>query len=122
MENITKNKWEPLSDIDSPFDTISYSFQNAHLSVDMVGQRKLFLEFSDVVAIHFEQECPGFDFPPGPLPMLRPGSTFPLLIVEGSEWQEKYGLIYKGVTHYALISSDHLLQVLARSIGATWVS
>jgi hypothetical protein len=122
MESITKNKWEPLSDIDSPFDTISYSFQGARLSVNMVGQRNLHLEFSNVVAIHFEQECPGFDFPPHPLPMLRPGVTFPLLIVEGSEWQKKYSLIYKDVSHFALISSDHLMQVLAKSDKAIWVN
>ncbi len=54
--------------------------------------------------------------------MLRPGVTFPLLIIEGAEWQKKYGLIYKDVSHFALISSDYLMQVLAKSVNAIWVN
>ena len=118
-ERITK--WEPVLDIDSSFRSIAYSFQDDCLSVRMVGARTLTLRFTGVVALHFEQECPGFDFLSCPLPMLRPSETFPLLIVEESAWAKKYNLIYKDIAHFALISSDHLLQLIAERINkAHW--
>jgi hypothetical protein len=119
------SKWQPVPDIDSPFDSISYSFQDDKLTVRMVGIRVLVLHFTGVVALRFEQECPGFDFlPVSLLPMLRPSQTFPLLLVEGSSWLEQFSQIYsgnRGVSHFALVSSDHLVQVLARpDVEAKW--
>ena len=114
-------KWQPLADIDSPFGSISYEFSYDSLSVQMIGDRTLVLDFTGVVALRFEQECPGFDFVPLPLPMLRPLHTFPLLCVAGSSWREQYGPIYGDLLHFALVSSDHLLQVLAkRDVKAAW--
>jgi hypothetical protein len=119
-ERVTK--WQPITGIDSSFGSISYSFDHDVACVRMHGARTLVLRFSGVVALRFEQECPGIDFPAvGLLPMLRPAQTFPLLFVEGSRWHEEFSLVYKDILHFALVSSDHLLQVLARAeVGARW--
>ena len=114
-------KWQPIADIDSPFGSISYAFRHDSLSVQMIGVRTLALNFTGVVALRFEQECPGFDFVPLPLPMLRPSQTFPLLCVERSSWREQYAAIYGDLLHFALVSSDHLLQLLAKpEVKAEW--
>ena len=106
--------WRPVPDLDAPFESISYSFQHDILSVRMIGIRTLMLNFTGVIAIRFEQECPGFDFVSPPLPMLRPSQTFPLLQVDGSHWLEQYTAVYGDLSHFALVSSDHLLQLLAK--------
>jgi hypothetical protein len=112
MERVSK--WQPVLDIDSPFESISYSFQDDRLTVLMIGTRVLELHFTKVVAFRFEQECPGFDFPPVLLlPKLGPSQTFPLMLVENSVWLEQFGQIYRGISHFALVSSDHLVQILA---------
>ena len=117
------SKWQPVSDVDRSFESIAFSFEGDALSVRMIGERSLVLRFSGVVAIRFEQECPGVDFPPLPLPSLGPSQTFPLLVVEGSQWLEVFQPIYRDVCHYALVSSDHLVQVLAKaSVDAQWES
>lgn len=114
-------KWQPIADIDYPFGLISYAFRHDSLSVQMIGVRTLALDFTGVVALRFEQECPGFDFVPLPLPMLRPSQTFPLLCVERSSWREQYAAIYGDLLHFALVSSDHLLQLLAKpEVKAEW--
>ena len=113
--------WQPVSDIDSPFGSISYRFQSETLLVRMVGTRILTLDFAGVVALRFEQECPGFDFVPLPLPMLGPSQTFPLLCVDESQWLKQYTAIYGSLSHFALVSSDHLLQLLAKpNVLACW--
>ena len=119
VERVTK--WQPVSDIDSMFESISYSFQDDALMVRVIGVRTLGLRFSGVVALRFEQECPGFDFLPRPLPMLRPSQTFPLLLAEGSQWLEQFKMIYGDLSNFALVSSDHLVQLLAKpNVEARW--
>ena len=114
-------KWQPITDIDSPFGSIAYAFRHDSLSVQMIGVRTLALDFTGVVALRFEQECPGFDFVPLPLPMLSPSQTFPLLRVERSSWREQYAATYGDLLHFALVSSDHLLQLLAKpEVKAEW--
>jgi hypothetical protein len=119
-ERVTK--WRPVSDIDSPFGSISYSFRHDVVRVHMIGARTLVLRFFGVVALRFERECPSFDFPAVQLlPMLRPSQTFPLLLVEGSRWLEQFSPIYGDISHFGLVSSDHLLQVLAKAkVEAHW--
>jgi hypothetical protein len=107
-------KWQPVSDIDSMFGSISCSFQDDALVVRMIGLRMLVIHFSGVVAFRFEQECPGIDPLPHPLPMLVPSQTFPLLVIESSDWLEQFHLIYTDRRHFALISSDHLVQLIAK--------
>ena len=114
LEHATK--WEPIADIDSPFGSIAYAFRHDSLSVQMIGVRTLTLAFTGVVALRFEQECPGFDFIPLPLPRLTPAWTFPLLLVDGSPWRERYGTTCGELLHFALVSNDHLLQLLASSL------
>jgi hypothetical protein len=115
-------KWQPVSDIDSAFGSISYSFQDDAMVVRMIGARTLVLHFSRVVMFRFEQEGPGwFDPLPDPLPMVAPSQTFPLLTIEGSQWLEQSSLIYKGMCHFALISYGHLVQLIAKSdVQAHW--
>ncbi len=87
----------------------------------MHGERNLSILFKGVVGVRFEQECPGFDPLPDALPMLRPSTTFPLLKITGSEWLEQLEGIYLGLNHFALISSDHLLQIIAKpDVIAHW--
>ncbi len=119
-ERITK--WQPVSDIDSPFGSIAYSFNHDVAEVHMIGARTLVLRFCGVVALRFEQECPSFDFPGVQLcPMLRPSQTFPLLLVEGSKLLEQFSPIYGEILHYGMVSSDHLLQILAKvKVEAHW--
>ncbi len=118
------SKWQPVADIDRPFGCIAFSFEDDALLGRMIGDRTLALRFSGVVAIRFEQECPGIDFPAvSLLPSLGPSQTFPLLLVEQSEWLEVYQPIYRDVSHFALVSSDHLMQVLAKaSVKVQWES
>jgi hypothetical protein len=114
-------KWEPISAIDSMFGSITYSFGDDNLLVRMIGARTLVIRFSGVVALRFEQECPGYDRLPESLPMLRPSETFPLLTIDGSQWLNQFDQIYKGRRHFALISSDHLVQLIANSdVEAQW--
>ena len=116
-------KWQPVPDIDVMFGSISYAFgQHDALSVQMLGERTLFLNFTGVVALRFENECPGFDFLAGiELPMLRPRETFPLLSVEGSPWREQWAAVYGELSHFALVSSDHLLELCAKPVvQARW--
>jgi hypothetical protein len=109
-------KWQPVSDIDSAFGSISYSFQDDSMVVRMIGARILVLHFSGVVMFRFEQEGPGwFDPLPRPLPMLKPLQTYPLLTIEGSQWLELSRVIFKDRSHFALISYDHLVQLIAKS-------
>ena len=118
-------KWQPVPDIDSMFGSVSYAFcQHDALSVQMHGERTLLLDFSGVVALRFENECPGFDFLAGvELPMLRQAETFPLLFVEGSPWREQWAAVYGELSHFALVSSDHLLELCARPVvQARWES
>lgn len=113
--------WQPVLEIDSPFGSISYSFEANAVLVRMLGERNLMLRFCGVVALRFEQECPGFDFPSFPLPMLGPSTTFPLLRLNESPWLDQFRPIYGEISHFALVSSDHLLQVLAKSdVESRW--
>ena len=115
------SKWQPVSDVDGPFERIAYSFEEDTLSVRMVGARTLVLRFLGVVALRFEQDCPGVDFLPLPQPTLGPSQTFPLLVVDQSRWLEPFQLVYRDLSHFALVSSDHLMQVIAKaSVKAHW--
>jgi hypothetical protein len=114
-------KWQPVADIDSAFGAVSYSFDSDALVVRMSGVRPIVLRFFGLVALRFEQECPGFDFPAHPLPMLRASETFPLLRIEQSQWLERYLGMYGELAHFALVSSDHLLELLAKpNAEARW--
>jgi hypothetical protein len=119
-ERVTK--WEPVSDIDSPFGSISYSFHDDVAQVHMIGARILVLRFVGVVTLRFEQECPSFDFPAVELlPMLRPSQTFPLLLVAGSKLLEQFSPTYGRLSHFGMVSGGHLLQILAKpTVEAYW--
>jgi hypothetical protein len=68
---------------------------------------------NQVVATRFEEECPGYEPLPDSLPMLNPSTTFPLLRIYGSQWLQNHDAVRPRAAHFAIISSDHLLQVIA---------
>lgn len=120
MERV--EKWEPLAGLDEPFGSLSYTYEHPSLQVLLLGAKRLSLHFTGVVAVRFELECPGYDPLPRPLPMLQDAATFPLLQLHGSPWLQDFQHIYPGVAHFALISSDHLLQLIAQpQPKAAWV-
>lgn len=116
-------KWQPVADITHMFGSISYSCQHDSLMVKMLGERTLVLSFSGVVAVRSELECPGTFRIPEPVPMLRDRETFPLLLIEKSRWVEEFLGIYPGRAHFALISSDVLMHLMAfPNVVAQWES
>jgi hypothetical protein len=107
--------WYPVPDITDGFGSISFAYRpndSRSASVVMYGARNLALEFTGVIALHFEDECPG-NFPrPLELSVLRPGCTFPLLKIEDSHWLSGWPM-WSDLAHYFLVSSDDLLHILA---------
>jgi hypothetical protein len=104
--------FHPLSDIDDGFDSISLSYvartfmEPRNVLVAMNGRRTLSLRFTGVIALHFEDDCPG-NFP---LPPQRP--RFPILKIDNSRWAAQWPM-WPGLVHYALLSLDDLLHLLA---------
>src|SRR5438270_4671969 len=98
--------WYPVPDLTDGFRSISFSYQDEDSRgalVVMNGARKLSLEFTRVIAFHFEDDCPG-NFPlPRELPKLRPGLTFPLLKIENSRWLSQWPM-WPDLAHYVLLS------------------
>lgn len=90
--------------------------------VRMIGARTLVLHFSQVVMFRFEQEGPGWYDPlPKSLPMVAPSQTFPLLTLEGFRELEMASMLREDMRHFALISYDHLVQLIAKSdVQAHW--
>ena len=116
-------KWQPVPDIDHGFGSISFTYgpeESRVVSVLMRGSRNLCLRFTGVIALHFEDECPG-NFPiPKELPMLRTGVTFPLLQIENSHWHTEWPM-YSGLVHFVLISSDDLVHLITRpNVEVSW--
>ena len=118
-----------LHDIDQHFDLIEFALtprkndSNRTLDVVMYGVRRLALRFTGVIAIRHEDECPGFDPLPTDLPKLSGQIwTYPLLIIQNSTWSEQWNFIHQERQHFALISSDDLLQVVASpEVEAHWL-
>jgi hypothetical protein len=115
--------WNPVPDIDDGFGSISFSYDRSNersALVKLHGARTLSLDFTSVIALQFEDECPG-NFPlPRPLPMLRESLTFPLLTIEHSRWLAQWPMWAK-LRHYVLISSDELVQLIAlRKVRGYW--
>ena len=103
--------------IDVPFASISFSYEPGNersVLVTMHGARNLRLRFKGAIALRFEDDCPGFDPLPHPLPMLRDGVTFPLLKIEESKWLAQWHPVHSNLAHFALLSLDDLVQLLAK--------
>ena len=117
--------WTPVPDISEGFASISFSYGAAAsrpLLVVLSGTRRLSLRFTRAIALRYEDECPGFDPLPRPLPMLKAGVTFPLLKIENSRWVEQWPM-HNGLAHFALISSEDLIQLIASpTVDAQWLS
>jgi hypothetical protein len=111
--------WAPVPDIDDGFGSISFSYDRSNERTALVqlhGARTLSLDFTGVIALQFQDECPG-NFPlPRPLP------AFPLLTIEHSRWLAQWPMWPK-LRHYVLISSDDLVQLIALpKVRAYWDS
>jgi hypothetical protein len=120
--------WYPVPDITDGFGSISFSYEprtsfdpnSRSARVILIGKRKLWLTFVGVIALHFEDDCPG-NFPrPAELPKLRPSLTFPLLKIENSRWLSQWPM-WPNLTHYFLVSSDDLVHLIAHpTVQARW--
>ncbi len=120
--------WRPIQGIErieSPFASIAFSYEPEHrraVSVTMYGARSLRLCFRGVLALRFEDDCPGFDPLPHPLPTIRPGLTFPLLNIEASPWLGQWQPMHPGLAHFALLSLNDLVQLIAEpDVSAQWI-
>ena len=119
--------WDPVPDIngiDGPFGSVSFAYEphdRRSIVVTMHGKRNLHLRFTGAIALRFEDDYPGFDPLPHPLPMLRPGVTIPLLKIEHSHWLNKWHPVHAGLAHFALLSLDDLVQLIAKpNVEAHW--
>jgi len=115
--------WYPVPDLTDGFRSISFSYQandSRGALVVLNGARKLSLEFTRVIAFHFEDDCPG-NFPlPRELPKLHTGLTFPLLKIENSRWLSQWPM-WPDLAHYVLLSLDDLVQLIAHpTVQARW--
>jgi hypothetical protein len=120
--------WYPVLDITDVFGSISVSYEPRATSgamsrsalVALHGRRDLRLKFSGVIALYCEDDCPG-NFPiPSDRPRLNADYMFPLLKIENSRWGAQWPMWPQAV-HYALISLDDIVHVLAQSsVEAKW--
>ena len=116
--------WRPLPNIKRAFGSISLSLKAESpartVLLTLHGERNLRLGFSGVIALHFEDECPG-NFPiPSDLPRLNQKYTFPLLTVERSSWAAQWPM-WPDLMHYVLISLDDIVHILgSKDVEAIW--
>jgi len=118
--------WYPVPDIKDGFGSIFFARgEGEHngsrtLSITMRGERNLSLKFTGVIALHFEDDCPG-NFPlPAERPRLNRVFMFPLLKIENSRWLAKWPM-WPNLIHYALLSLDDLVHVAAAPrVSAHW--
>jgi hypothetical protein len=110
--------WYPVPDIDDGFESISFSYEARvptdprSVSIVLHGKRTLSLRFTEVIALHFEDDCPG-NFPlPQQRPRLNTDFMFPLLKIEYSRWHAEWPM-WPDLTHYALLSLDDLVHLIA---------
>src|SRR5262249_34721664 len=102
----------------------SASQEDRIFRITMHGSRDLCLCFKGARALRFEDDCPGFDPLPQPLPLVRDRVTFPLLQIKHSRWLNQWDKIIPTdhYAHFALISFDDLVQLIAwRDVEASWV-
>ena len=130
--------WEPVPGLDLPCADIAFAYGPPDvLTVTMrfsnvvAGRGKdLQLCFSGAIALRWESESFGLIPIPGPLPKCRDEKwsewSFPLLRVERSSWlaehDARHPVAAEARVHFALISMNDLLHVLAFSdVDAQWV-
>jgi len=132
-------KWDAVPGIDSPCADISFVYNKAdsitvtmHFSrVKNLASRDLELTFNGAISIRWESESFGLNPLPNPLPKCGDTEwdtwTFPLLKVENSSWLrahlDRHPIAAEGRVHFALITMNDLLQVLASpSVNAQWIA
>jgi len=124
--------WHPVPDITDGFESISFayeprtartSFHQKLRSATIVlnGNRSLSLKFAGIIALHFEDDCPG-NFPlPSERPRLNAKWMFPLLTIESSSWLAQWPM-WPNLVHYVLLSLDDLVHVIAGpTVAASWL-
>jgi hypothetical protein len=121
--------WFPVPDITDGFGSISFRYeyephaassQSRSAVIVLNGERSLHLRFTGVIALHFEDECPG-NFPlPRDRPRLNAQFMFPLLKIENSRWLAQWPM-WPTFVHYALLSLDDLVHLIAEpKVQAHW--
>ena len=132
------DKWEPINGIVAPCADIRFDYVAPfRLSATMYFShvrdgvpQDLLLHFTGAIALRWESESFGRLVPlPEQLPRCPdPWSrwTFPLLSFDASAWLDSYHgrnpVASEGRRHFALISMNDLLHILARpDAEATWI-
>ena len=118
--------WYPVPDINDGFGSTSFAYDasghggSRSVLITMRGERNLSLRFTGVIALHFEDDCPGnFPLPPQ-RPQLNAGFMFPLLKIDNSRWLAQWPML-PSLIHYALLSLDDLVQLIAEpTVLAHW--
>jgi hypothetical protein len=131
--------WEPAAGIEGPCAEISLTLsRDGTLSVTMhfsdvrgLPNRDLRIQFAGALALHWEDECPGFyPVPPEMAKCSNPqwaSWVFPLHKIEDSELLEQFRAVYEvgaapRLAHFLLIAMDDLVHIIARSDAtASWV-
>jgi hypothetical protein len=124
--------WHPVPDITGGFESISFAYeprtartsfyqQLRSATIVLNGDRSLSLQFTGIIALHFEDDCPD-NFPlPSERPRLSADWMFPLLKIENSSWLALWPM-WPNLVHYALLSLDDLVHVIAGpAVTASWV-
>jgi hypothetical protein len=133
--------WQPVSGIVGPCADIGFARSlgeelvvTMHFSlVRGLPNEDLRLQFTGALAMHWEDECPGFYPVPENVLKLKCSDPqwamwmFPLQRVEGSELLEQFRGVYEignapRLAHFLLISMNDLVHVIARSdVTAYWI-
>ena len=118
--------WCPVPDITDGFGSISFRYdstadsQSRSAVIVLHGARSLHLRFTGLIALHFEDDCPG-NFPlPTDRPRIDSRFMFPLLKIENSRWLAQWPM-WPQLVHYALLSLDDLIHLIAEPmVQAHW--
>jgi len=131
--------WQPVSGIVGPCADIGLALSREdvvvvtmHFSlVAGLPDKDLRLQFTGALAVHWENECPGFyPLPQDMLTCAEPEGSpwvFPLQRVEDSELLGQFRAVYEigsapRLAHFLLLSLDDIVHIVARSEAtAEWI-
>jgi len=130
--------WDPLPGLDFPCADMSFAYNPPYRVIARMRfsnivngpSSDLQLSFSGAIALRWESESFGLIPLPKPLPKCRSESwsryTFPLLRVEHSSWLAEHEAYYllaaEGRAHFALVSLNDLLHILALpDVDTQWI-
>jgi hypothetical protein len=132
--------WQPVSGIVGPCADIGFArsredtlVMTMHFSlVTGLPDKDLRIQFTGALAMHWENECPGFY--PIPQDMVKCSDpqwaqwVFPLQRVEGSDLLREFSGVYEigsgpRLAHFLLLSMNDLVHVIAKTeVVAEWIA